>query len=68
MNLPLPGIIAAALLPLELAAGVPPELNEIRLSTGVRLEYAEQGPDHGPVIIALHGYSDSWFSFSGVMP
>jgi non-heme chloroperoxidase len=38
------------------------------LSTGVALHYAEQGDPTGEAIIFLHGYSDSWFSFSGVLP
>ena len=59
-----------SILMLALAAAtlVPPQFGEIKLSTGVRLHYAEQGPATGEVIITLHGYSDSWFSFSGVMP
>jgi non-heme chloroperoxidase len=38
------------------------------LSTGVRLHYAERGDRRGEAIIFLHGYSDSWFSFSRVLP
>ncbi len=38
------------------------------LSTGVRLHYAEQGDPTGEAIIFLHGYSDSWYSFSRVLP
>ena len=38
------------------------------LSTGVRLHYAEQGHPTGEALIFLHGYSDSWFSFSRVLP
>jgi non-heme chloroperoxidase len=38
------------------------------LSTGVRLHYAEQRGPTGEAIIFLHGYSDSWFSFSRVLP
>ena len=38
------------------------------LSTGVRLHYAERGDPTGEAILFLHGYSDSWFSFSGVLP
>jgi non-heme chloroperoxidase len=34
----------------------------------VRLHYAEQGDPNGEAIIFLHGYSDSWFSFSRVLP
>ena len=39
-----------------------------QLTTGPRLHYAEQGDPTGEAIIFLHGYSDSWFSFSRVLP
>jgi pimeloyl-ACP methyl ester carboxylesterase len=45
-----------------------PRFATTRLTTGVRLHYAEQGDPNGEAIIFLHGYSDSWFSFSGVLP
>jgi non-heme chloroperoxidase len=38
------------------------------LSTGLRLHYAERGDLIGEAIVFLHGYSDSWFSFSRVLP
>ena len=41
---------------------------EIALGNGVHLHYARQGPPDGPAIILLHGFSDSSFSFSRVMP
>jgi non-heme chloroperoxidase len=44
-----------------------PRFGEIRLSTGIRMHYAEQGESRGQPIILLHGYSDSWFSFSRVL-
>lgn len=40
----------------------------VRLRNGVRLHYAEQGPSRGPAVVMLHGLSDSWFSFSRVLP
>lgn len=43
-------------------------LAEISLATGVRLRYAEQGDPAGEPVILLHGYTDSWFSFSRVLP
>ena len=48
----------------------PPQLRfaAMRLTTGVRLHYAEQGDPTGEAIIFLHGYSDSWFSYSRVLP
>src|ERR687894_3159850 len=38
------------------------------LMTGPTLHYAEQGDPTGEAIVFLHGYSDSWFSFSRVLP
>ncbi len=38
------------------------------LSTGVSLHHAEQGDQAGEAIVFLHGYSDSWFSFSRILP
>jgi non-heme chloroperoxidase len=42
--------------------------SNITLKDGVRLHYLQQGPLNGPAAIFLHGYSDSSFSFSRVMP
>ena len=42
--------------------------SDVTLATGVRLRYAEQGDPGGPAVILLHGYSDSWFSWSRVLP
>jgi non-heme chloroperoxidase len=38
-----------------------------QLATGPKLQYAEQGDPAGEPIVFLHGYSDSWFSFSRVL-
>ena len=43
-------------------------LNDVQLASGLRLHYASQGPETGPAIVFLHGYSDSWFSWSRVLP
>jgi non-heme chloroperoxidase len=53
--------IAALAAPLMTASNV-------TLSDGVRIHYLQQGPLEGPAVIFLHGYSDSSFSFSRVMP
>jgi non-heme chloroperoxidase len=47
---------------------LPFELKTIKLSTGVTLEYAEQGDKNGIPVILLHGFTDSWKSFEAVMP
>jgi non-heme chloroperoxidase len=39
-----------------------------QLATGVSLHYAERGDPEGEAIIFLHGYSDSWYSYSRVLP
>src|ERR687885_191023 len=49
------------------------QLNDVQfsttqLATGVTLHSAEKGDPTGEAIIFLHGYSDSWFSFSRVLP
>jgi pimeloyl-ACP methyl ester carboxylesterase/tetratricopeptide (TPR) repeat protein len=38
------------------------------LKTGVRLRYAYKGDPSGTPVIMLHGFTDSWFSFSRVLP
>ncbi|HWS80162.1 MAG TPA: alpha/beta hydrolase [Rubrobacter sp.] len=38
------------------------------VATDVTLHYAERGDREGKAIIFLHGYSDSWYSFSRVLP
>ena len=51
------------------AQAVPPDrYHEVRLPSGVRLRYIDQGPAAGPVVLMLHGYTDSSFSFSRVLP
>lgn len=45
----------------------PPRFADVHLRTGVQLHYAEQGDPDGDPIIMLHGYTDSWFSFSRVL-
>lgn len=42
--------------------------SHVRLANGVTLHVATQGPGSGPAVIMLHGFTDSWFSFSRVLP
>ena len=64
----MPAIHVAALIAvLSAPANDAPRFADIKLSTGVRLHYAEQGPAQGTPMILLHGYSDSWFSYSLVL-
>jgi pimeloyl-ACP methyl ester carboxylesterase len=43
-------------------------INTIRLSTGVTLEYVEQGSPTGVPVLCLHGVTDSWHSFEFLLP
>jgi non-heme chloroperoxidase len=43
-------------------------IHSIHLSTGVRLEYLEQGDPSGEPLILLHGYTDSHHSFDRNLP
>lgn len=40
---------------------------DAQLATGVRLHYAEQGDPSGEAIVFIHGWPDSWFTFSRVL-
>jgi pimeloyl-ACP methyl ester carboxylesterase len=39
-----------------------------RLPSGLSLHVAEQGPEDGRAVLMLHGYSDSWVSYSRILP
>ena len=45
-----------------------PRHADVRVGTGVRLHFVEQGDPTGQPIILLHGYSDSWVSWTQVLP
>lgn len=44
-----------------------PRFGTVPLATGVRLRHREQGDPHGDVIVFVHGWPDSWYSFSRVL-
>ena len=50
------------------AAASDVQFSSVLLKTGVRLRYAYKGDPSGTPVIMLHGYTDSWFSFSSVLP
>jgi non-heme chloroperoxidase len=50
------------------APPAPTSLHHARLSNGITLHFAAQGPKTGPAVVMLHGFTDSWFSFSRVLP
>lgn len=39
-----------------------------RLGTGVQVHFIEQGDPDAEVFVFLHGYTDSWFSYSRLLP
>jgi pimeloyl-ACP methyl ester carboxylesterase len=41
---------------------------DVPLSTGIRVHLAEHGAGSGAPVVFLHGWPDSWFSFSRVLP
>ncbi|HEX8249654.1 MAG TPA: alpha/beta fold hydrolase [Pyrinomonadaceae bacterium] len=44
------------------------KFGEVNLKTGIRMHYAEQGEANGEPIILIHGFTDSWFSYSRILP
>lgn len=42
-------------------------LKKVKLANGIQLSYNEAGDPSAPPVILLHGWSDSWFSFSPVL-
>jgi non-heme chloroperoxidase len=40
----------------------------VRLATGPQIHYAEQGDGDGEPVVLLHGWPDSWFTFSLMLP
>ena len=40
----------------------------IEVGSGVRLSYVDDGPASGVPVVFLHGITDSWKSFAGVIP
>ena len=44
-----------------------PKFDRIRVATGPRLHWAEQGDPDGEALLFLHGWPDSWFTFSRVL-
>lgn len=43
------------------------KFNRIDLTTGVTLEYVEKGRTSGEVVIFIHGWLDSWYSWQQVL-
>lgn len=45
-----------------------PRFGEVSLATALTLHFAEIGDGNGEPVLLLHGFADSWFSFSRVLP
>ena len=45
-----------------------PTLGAVRLTTGIRMRYAEAGRPSAEPVILLHGFTDSWYSWDRVLP
>ncbi|WP_223639989.1 alpha/beta fold hydrolase [Corallococcus sp. EGB] len=58
----------AALADADRAGGTTPREGSVRLSTGVTLRYVEQGRQDGPVVVLLHGYTDSHHTWDLDLP
>src|SRR4051812_5830361 len=49
-------------------ASAPFRFGVVRLETGALIRYAEQGDPAGEPLLLLHGYTDSWYSYSRLLP
>jgi non-heme chloroperoxidase len=65
-------IIVSSILILSTAfwvtAQIRSEAKTVVLPNNIQLEYVEQGKAKGVPVILLHGFTDSWYSFSRVLP
>ncbi|HEX6124207.1 MAG TPA: tetratricopeptide repeat protein, partial [Pyrinomonadaceae bacterium] len=42
--------------------------SKVKLKTGITMSYVESGPIDGPALILVHGFTDSSFSYSRILP
>jgi pimeloyl-ACP methyl ester carboxylesterase len=61
-------VAALAAATVSIASVDPLRFADAHLATGIRMRYAAQGDPASRSVILLHGYSDSWFSYSQVLP
>lgn len=61
-------LLTAGYAPVTQAAAPKWGLGAVVLSTGVTLNYLEQGDPQGEPVILLHGYTDSWNTYALVLP
>ena len=46
---------------------IEPRFATAELATGIHMRYREQGAADGPVVVLVHGWPDSWYSYSRVL-
>ncbi|MBL8251165.1 MAG: alpha/beta hydrolase, partial [Candidatus Competibacter sp.] len=61
-------LLAVVLIASWTVALADPDTKKVNLPTGVKLNYVDTGPRDAPVIIFLHGATDSSHSWSAVTP
>lgn len=65
-------VLTVATVWLSSACSAPPHVEvrsqRIALRTGIELAYLDRGPADGEAVVLLHGYTDSSFSFSRMLP
>lgn len=62
-----PRVTQAAGLPSGGPLGSPVRMTRVELSSGVELHVAESGPADGRPVLFLHGYTDSWYSYTPIL-
>ncbi|PWT71289.1 MAG: alpha/beta hydrolase [Proteobacteria bacterium] len=45
-----------------------PTVRSVKLKSGIKLQYVEQGDHNGVPMLFLHGFTDSWRSFERILP
>ncbi|HVF47922.1 MAG TPA: alpha/beta fold hydrolase [Pyrinomonadaceae bacterium] len=50
------------------SAGSGSPRSQVKLKTGITMSYVETGPADGPPLLLVHGFTDSSFSYSRVLP
>ena len=53
--------------PIAEGPGIAMSMREFELPSGIRLPFVEQGDRSAAPVLLLHGYTDSWRSFEGVL-
>lgn len=70
---PLPALAQSQASPSAVRSGLPEHFNEafehhFAEANGVRLHYVIGGPAKGPMVVLLHGWPQTWYTWRWVMP